>query len=209
MRQWMRLFIRPWTFFNQLQWSQHHYRILFFFFVLSWIQGMVYGYERWSLLATRYAASFLGIKAEFAFVGVLFFRSAVMVLGLWGISWVAFFLGSFIGERGSFRVLFRRLAIVFSIYLVALIVEKSSWVGSSELRYWLGMGFRLWSLVLGFFALYEHFHLEWASALLVMITLLVTLGAFKKVSVDLTTRYLVAKVYSHSYGKGISRIRRR
>lgn len=161
MRQGMRLLTKPATFFNQLQWSTHHWIILVAFLGLATIETQVGRnqalYQAWALLLERR----LGLSLDAALWVVTAFRLAILIAGSVAVSTVIWFVGHLFGRRTSKRVLFRRLAVVFTVLLAGY--TASHLTGAYPALAFVSLVMYLWGLVLGYFAIREQFalnHLE-------------------------------------------------
>jgi hypothetical protein len=158
MRQGMRMVVRPGTFFNQLQWSQHHWWILFAFLLIAAIETHV---GRHHMLLATYStvlAQSFGVPYDFALWLALSAKLFLMLFGAFFAGHVIWFVGNFFGEKNSKRVLFRRLAVVFTVVLAAytashLTVHYAWMATASQFLY-------LWGGLLGFIAIREQFFLN-------------------------------------------------
>ncbi len=157
MRQQFRFFVRPQTFFNQLQWSSHHWFILISFLTVATLETL---FGKQHLLYSEialYIQQTLGIGSGLALWVVLFSKLMLMLAGAYLIIAFIWFVGNLIGERHSHRVLYRRLAVVFTVFLMGYtsnhLAHFSPWFG------FVGLLLYGWALVLGFFAIREQFNL--------------------------------------------------
>ncbi|MBI4404166.1 MAG: hypothetical protein HY537_08395 [Deltaproteobacteria bacterium] len=158
MKQGLRLFLRPGTFFGQLQWSPHHWFILLAFLVIATVETHLGkytdAYQNYTLvLQTR-----LGISFDTALWVIIFTKLFVMLGGTYLIANFVWFVGNQIGMRKSKRVLFRRLAIVFAVLLAGytsqqLLDYSPHFLLAAVLLY-------SWGLFLGYFAIREQFELN-------------------------------------------------
>lgn len=184
MKQGIRFFLKPSSFVTQLQWSSHHPWILAVFFLSALVetqlgpQGPVYA--KLAVIFARDAALPLGLSIWI----LTFIKLAFLGVGAWFLTETIFFLGSLFGQPTSRRVLFRRLAIVFSLILLG-----QSALGLSEsLPYaaLLAGGFWIWALLLGFYTLREGFRLNGYEASAVGIfVLFLALGVWNFMSLSL------------------------
>ncbi|MEZ4750621.1 MAG: hypothetical protein R3B54_08330 [Bdellovibrionota bacterium] len=109
----------------------------------------------------------LGVDAGFVwrrtrYRDLAFFERASLEPDVW---WVWFsvtgsfgFVGNVIGKKGSKRVLLRRLAIVFTVFLAAASVQNLSF--SQPWFILLSAALYVWATVLGFYAIREQFSLN-------------------------------------------------
>lgn len=157
MKQGARLFLKPQQFFNQLQWSPHHWFILLTFLVVSGIEahlGQQSSLYRW--FAGSLSAQ-TGINSEITLWLVVSTKLALIVASSYITSFLIWMVGSLIGERNSQRVLFRRLAVVFTVVLSAYTAQylKSFYPWMETVSFFL----YTWGLLLGYFAIREQFNL--------------------------------------------------
>ncbi len=119
MKQGLRIFVKPGTFFNQLQWSSHHWLIMVAFLGIAAIETQVGRshalYHNYALLLTGR----LGLSLDAALWTITFAKLITMVVGAFAMSSVIWVIGSLFGRRTSRRVLFRRLSVVFTVLLGA------------------------------------------------------------------------------------------
>lgn len=157
MKQGARIFFKPQQFFNQLQWSTHHWLILLTFLVVTGVEshlGSQSALYRWwaQALSQQTGLSFditlwLVVSAKLAVILTASYLSATLI-------WL---VGSLIGEKNSQRVLFRRLAIVFTVVLSAYTAQhlKQFYPWMETVSFFL----YTWGLLLGYFAIREQFDL--------------------------------------------------
>lgn len=158
MKQGMRLFMKPGTFFNQLQWSSHHWFILIGFLIASAVEtqlGSGSGIFQWyaDFLTLRF-----GVGIGTALWIVTTARLVFLLVGAWVITQLVWIFGSLLGEPSSRRVLFRRLAVVFTILLSAFTCQHLS--GDYEYASLLSLALYIWGVALGYFAISEQFRLS-------------------------------------------------
>jgi hypothetical protein len=156
-KQGARIFFKPQQFFNQLQWSTHHWLILLTFLVVTGVEshlGSQSALYRWwaQALSQQTGLSFditlwLVVSAKLAVILTASYLSATLI-------WL---VGSLIGEKNSQRVLFRRLAIVFTVVLSAYTAQhlKQFYPWMETVSFFL----YTWGLLLGYFAIREQFDL--------------------------------------------------
>ena len=158
MKQGARLFFKPQQFFNQLQWSTHHWLILLSFFVITGVEshlGSQSALYRWFANSLTEQT---GISTEITLWFVVSFKLAVIGLASYITAFLIWIIGSLIGEKSSQRVLFRRLAVVFTVVLSAYTAQhlKNLYPWMETLSFFL----YTWGLLLGYFAIREQFNLS-------------------------------------------------
>jgi len=152
------MFVRPKEFVNQLQWSTHHWMILFTFLVVTAVEAHVGRqhalYELYSSVITEYA----GIPFEVSLWLVVAMKIGVLLVGSYLIAQLVWTVGSFFGSKNSKRVLFRRLAVVFTMvmagYTANHLESAFSWMGTASFFLY------FWGVLLGYFAIREQFSLS-------------------------------------------------
>jgi hypothetical protein len=164
-RQGMRIFVKPGAFFNQLQWSRHHWLILFSFLLIAAIETHVGSQHALLDAYSQFLSTRFGIPFDIALWLAVCAKLVFMLTGALVVGHIIWFVGSFFGERNSKRVLFRRLAVVFTVTLAAFTASHLSssflWMATaSQFLY-------LWSALLGFIAIREQFDLGFAETLVV------------------------------------------
>ena len=158
MKQGARLFLKPQEFFNQLQWSTHHWLILLTFLVVSGVEahlGTQSALYRW--LAQSLTTQ-TGISLELTLWLVVSAKLAVILTASYLSAYFIWIIGSIIGEKNSQRVLFRRLAVVFTVTLAAYTSQylRPLYPWMETLSFFL----YTWGLLLGYFAIREQFALS-------------------------------------------------
>ncbi|NQW45114.1 MAG: hypothetical protein HQ462_06900 [Deltaproteobacteria bacterium] len=158
MKQGARLFLKPQEFFNQLQWSTHHWLILLTFLVVSGVEahlGTQSALYRW--LAQSLTTQ-TGISLELTLWLVVSAKLAVILTASYLSASFIWIIGSIIGEKNSQRVLFRRLAVVFTVTLAAYTSQylRPLYPWMETLSFFL----YTWGLLLGYFAIREQFALS-------------------------------------------------
>ena len=158
MKQGIRLLLKPGTFFNQLQWSPYHWLILVGFLVAASVETQLGSSSRlfqWyaDFLTLRY-----GLSLSLALWIVTAARLAFLLTGAWVVSVLIWIVGSLLGQHSSRRVLFRRLAVVFTILLAAFTSHHLS----TEYEYasLVSLALYAWGITLGYFAISEQFRLS-------------------------------------------------
>ncbi len=177
MKQGIRLFTKPATFMNQLQWSTHHWLILTSFLALATVETLL-GRSRafYSEVATMLQTT-LGLSENLSYGALIGGKLALMVGGAYLVSLVVWFAGSLFGKQTSQRVLFRRLAIVFTFLLSGYLLQNA--FTQYPLLFAAGYFFYLWGLVLGYFSIREHFGLNTVESMAVgMFALLLVSSAW-------------------------------
>lgn len=167
MKQGLRLLVKPGTFFNQLQWSSHHWFILIGFLIASAVEtqlGSGNGVFQWyaNFLTLRFG---IGLGTALWIVTAL--RLLFLLTGAWAITQLVWIAGTLLGHRSSRRVLFRRLAIVFAILLAAYTSQHLS--VEYEYGSLLALALYAWGMALGYFAISEQFGLTKLQTLAVAI----------------------------------------
>lgn len=162
MKQLFRFVLQPSTFFNQLQWSQHHWFILVAFLVVATIETLFgrnhFQYEAYlNYLQWSWSLSF-----SVSLWIIQFSRLCLMLFGAYAITWLTWIVGSLFGSNSSRRVLFRRMAIVLTVLLAANTMDNLT-------LYIPVFGFvsfllYFWAISLGFFAVKEQFSLNFVEA---------------------------------------------
>lgn len=158
MRQSVRMFVRPKEFVNQLQWSTHHWMILFTFLIVTAVEAHVGRqhalYELYSSVITQTT----GIPFEIAMWLVVAAKLGVLLVGSYLIGQMVWTVGSFFGSKNSKRVLFRRLAVVFTMimagYTASHLESSFEWMGTASFFLY------FWGVLLGYFAIREQFSLS-------------------------------------------------
>ncbi len=170
----MRFLVKPTSFFNQLQWSRHHWVIIASFLGLALVETQVgRQHQLYSAFAT-FLQYRVGIGANAAIWAVMAARLGLMLGGAYLISTVIYIVGSLVGQANSRRVLFRRLAVVFTVFLGGFIAQHYGDTNPNVAL--LSLGFYAWGLFLGYIAIRNQFemnHLQ-TSILLAFAVLLVT-----------------------------------
>ncbi len=174
LKQGIRFIVKPQTFFNQLQWSRNHWMIMLSFLGLALVETQV---GRQHQLYSAFA-SFLqyqwGVSSAVAVWVVMAARLSFMLVGAMAISSIIYLVGSLIGQSNSRRVLFRRLAVVFTVFLAGFIAQH---FGDTKPNLaFVSLALYAWGLFLGYIAIREQFslnHLQ-TSVILAFAALLVT-----------------------------------
>jgi len=160
-RQGFRLLARPGEFFNQLQWSTRHWVILSAFLGLAAIEAHVGRQQELYRAFATLLQSRAGLGLDTALWIVTAIRLATLVAGAWAVSSVIWLVGNFFGRRTSHRVLFRRLAVVFTVFLAGYTAQH--FADAIPALAVVQIAMYLWAVVLGYFAIREQFalnHLE-------------------------------------------------
>ncbi len=155
MKQGFRLLVKPGAFFNQLQWSSHHWLILIGFFIASAVEtqlGSAGSLYQWyaNFLTYRF-----GLSLGAALWVVTFARLSFLLAAAWLVTGAIWTFGTLVGEHTSRRVLFRRLAVVFTILLAAYTAQHLSI--QYEFAALTSLVLYAWGIALGYFAISEQF----------------------------------------------------
>ena len=173
MKQGLRFFVNPKMFFNQLQWSRHHFAILVAFLCVAVVETQS-AVELHAYDAPIQALTELLHGAEDA---ALFLFMTARVLLLAGAAYLLaellWFAGGLLGKSKSKRVLFRRLGIVYTVLLASHTAHYLMYV--HPFFGLVSVVLLLWTLALGYWALREHFSLNHMEA--------VVLGVFALLAV--------------------------
>ncbi len=143
---------------NQLQWSTHHWLILASFLTLATVETLLGSSRGFYWEVVQMLQSNLGFSENVAYGALIAVKLALMIGGAYVLSLLVWFAGSLFGKRTSQRVLFRRLAIVFTFLLTGYLLQAA--FTTSEWLFLAGYGFYFWGLVLGYFSIREHFGLN-------------------------------------------------
>lgn len=177
MRQSARLFLKPQQFFNQLQWSTHHWLILLTFLVVTGVEAHL-GNQR---ALYHWLAQSLAQQTGVSFDITLWFIVSAKLFTIFLASYLSatliWLIGSLIGERNSHRVLFRRLAVVFTVVLSAYtsqhLIHLYPWMET------LGYFLYVWGLLLGYFAIREQFALtHFETSVVGVLAILLVMGSW-------------------------------
>lgn len=150
---------------NQLQWSSHHWLILAAFLTLSTLETLLGSSRGFYWEVVQVLQSRLGLSENLAYGSIIAGKLVLMVGGAYALSLGVWFAGSLFGKRTSQRVLFRRLAIVFTFLLTGYLMQVA--FTQHEVVFVAGYAFYLWGLVLGYFSIREHFALNTVESLAV------------------------------------------
>ncbi len=157
MKQGLRILYKPTTFFNQLQWSTHHWMLLAAFLGIAIVEtqtGRQHALWLWS--ASVFEAR-LGVSLNVALWIVTFLKLTILLAGSFAIANTVWFLGSLFGRRTSRRVLFRRLSVVFTVLLAGY--TASHFTGQVPYAMYVSYALSVWAVLLGYFAIREQFGL--------------------------------------------------
>jgi len=156
-RQSARLFLKPQQFFNQLQWSTHHWLILLAFLVITGVEAHLGNQRALYHWMAQNLTQQTGVSFDITLWFIVSAKLLVIFLASYLSATLIWLIGSVIGERNSHRVLFRRLAVVFTVILSAYtaqhLIHLYPWM--ETLSYFL----YVWGLLLGYFAIREQFNL--------------------------------------------------
>lgn len=123
MKQGVRLFTRPKTFFNQLQWSSNHWLILVSFVLLTVIESTIGKQQALYAGLAHTLQQQWQIEPALALWAVLAGKILILVGAAFAISLALWFLGTLFGRSNSRRVLNRRLAVVFTVLLAGYTLQ--------------------------------------------------------------------------------------
>lgn len=161
MKQTLRFLFAPWTFFNQLQWSRHHWLLLAGFLALALVESQVGKQQALYHSYAQIVQNWAGISYTASLWLITAAKLALMLVGTTVLAWVIWLAGTVLGAHSSRRVLFRRLSVVFTVLLVGYVL--SHFAPTHPHLEMVAMALYLWSAALGYFALREQFglnHLE-------------------------------------------------
>lgn len=157
MKQGLRLLFKPGTFFGQLQWSTHHWFILFAFLAIASVETQLGKftdvYQTYALLLQNQ----FSLTFDQALWVITFSKLGLMLLGTYVLVTFIWIVGNLLGAKKSKRVLFRRLAVVFAVFLAGYTAQHMTeysphFLLAAVLLY-------SWGLFLGYFAIREQFEL--------------------------------------------------
>ena len=172
-KQTVRFFTKPGTFINQLQWSTHHWFIMIVFLGLGVVETFATHYHDVYQIAAYFIQDMTGMSFDIALWIVVATKLSLMLAGIFAFTYVIWHVGSLFGNKGSQRVLLRRLATVFSVCLGGYIFQNISPEGTP--LFFAGYLLYAWALILGYFSIREQFELNTAEA--VVLAIEVILGA--------------------------------
>lgn len=158
MKQTFRIFAKPGTFMNQLQWSSHHWLILASFLTLATAETLLGSSRAFYWEVVQALQVDLGFSSNVAYGTLIAGKLLLMIGGAYALSLLVWFAGSLFGRRTSQRVLFRRLAIVFTFFLTGYLLQTAFTQYAGV--FMLGYLFYAWGVVLGYFSVREHFGLN-------------------------------------------------
>ena len=158
MKQGFRFFLRPWTFFNQLQWSTHHWFILLGFLVIAAVETQVGKHHRLYITLAGLLQHRFGIGLDFALWMVTAVKLFCLLAGAYFVSHLVWLVGNMVGTKNSKRVLFRRLAVVFTVLLAGYTAQY--FAPTFPIASFVSVVLFIWGLGLGYFAIREQFGLS-------------------------------------------------
>lgn len=158
MNQGMRFLVRPGTFINQLQWSTHHWLILFLFLTIAAVETHIGPNQGHYQIFAQYFSAKFRIPYEWGMWVVTFLKLSAFLMGSLMITSFLWFVGNLFGRHTSKRVLFRRLTIVFTVLLGGYTLLN--WAGASPDLIYVAYALFGWGSLLGYFALREQFALS-------------------------------------------------
>ncbi len=158
MKQSMRMFVRPKEFVNQLQWSTHHWMILFTFLIVTAVEAHVGRQHALYELYSSVISQNTGLPFDIAMWIVVALKLVILLVASYLIGQMVWTVGSFFGSKNSKRVLFRRLAVVFTMimagYTANHLESTFEWMGTASFFLY------FWGVLLGYFAIREQFSLS-------------------------------------------------
>lgn len=165
MKQTFRFLLRPTTFFNQLQWSRNHWLIILSFLTLATIETQIGRHNSLYFSAATYLKHSFGIGFDLALWLIMAAKLCFLLVGAFAVSTIIYFVGTIVGQPSSRRVLFRRMAVVFTVFLGAYTLQH--FVDREPVLNLVAMVLYAWGFILGFVAIKEQFELNKVQALLV------------------------------------------
>ena len=189
MKQGLRLFLNPASFFGQLQFSRHHWVLLLAFLGVATLETQV---GRQHALYEMYANSLVnhvGLSWDAAIWTVTAVKLVVMLLGSFALSSFIWMVGNLFGRRTSKRVLFRRLAVVFTVFLAGYTANHMA--DNVPTLALVSLLLYVWGLVLGYYAIREQFelnHLETVVLGLFALLLVTTTWHFSNHALEVAAR---------------------
>lgn len=171
MKQLLRFFVRPNVFFNQMQWSSVHRGILVAFVGMAALETHVGRYSDHYLALSALLNDWLGLSLAQAVWVITAGKLVATLVGAYLVSTLVWVVGSVLGRSGSKRVLFRRLAIVFTVLVLGQLLGHLAAVND-----WFALGAvaaYVWAALLGYHAIREQFSLSHLET--VIVTALVAL----------------------------------
>ncbi|MBI3296018.1 MAG: hypothetical protein HYZ71_14930 [Deltaproteobacteria bacterium] len=180
MKQGIRLFVKPGTFFNQLQWSSHHWLILIGFFIASAVETQLGSANSLFMWYANFLTIPFGVGLGAALWIITFARLAFLLSAAWVATVAIWLFGTLLGHRSSRRVLFRRLAVVFTILLSGYTAQHLS--NQYEFASLLALGLYVWGSSLGYFAIAEQFRLNKLQTLAVALFAMIVVSQGWKLS---------------------------
>ena len=189
MRQTVRFILKPNTFFNQLQWSRNHWWIILAFLGLATVETQIGRHVQLYHAFALLIEAKLGFSYNIALWLTMATRLAILLAGAFLISSVIYIVGSVVGRSNSRRVLFRRLSVVFTVFLGGLTLQH--FAASAPWVVWASWGLCAWALFLGYVAIKEQFelgNLETAIVAIFAILMVTTTWQFSNRFFDATIR---------------------
>lgn len=171
-----RMIAKPGTFIGQLQWSKHHWVILFTFLTLVGVDTLVGAEQAQYQHYAAVLSQTLGLGFDLSLFVIMGTKMALVLAGAFVLASGIWLLGNRLGRRTSKRVLFRRLAVVFTVLIGANLLPQLGWGEWTILTSWALAG---WGIVLAYHAVKEQFALRPLEAGLVgAMALLLALSAW-------------------------------
>lgn len=164
-KQISRFFLRPNVFFNQLQWSNLHWGIIVAFAVMATLETHVGRYSDYYLALSSLLNDWAGLSLAQAVWVITAGKLVATFAGAYLVSTLVWIVGSVLGRSGSKRVLFRRLAVVFTVLMLGQTLGHLSavngWYAFAALAAY------AWGGLLGYFAVREQFSLSHLETIIV------------------------------------------
>jgi len=174
MRNPLRYVFKPHLFFNQLQFSQNHSAILLVFLFLSTLETHLGRHTGVYQFYAQFLQWNYNLNFNLALWLVTFTKLFLMVAGASAFTWLLWTIGQFLGYRSSRRVLFRRIAVVLTLFLAGHILDLFVYTWAPLAL--ASLGFFLWGGASLFFAIREQFGIQSLQTLVV--TLLIAIFIF-------------------------------
>jgi hypothetical protein len=188
-KQGIRFILKPKTFFNQLQWSRNHWLILVSFLVLATVETQVGRHSHVYEAYAFYLQNRFGFSLNFALWLLMAAKLVFMLAGSFAIATVVWVVGSVVGQKNSKRVLYRRLAVVFTVVLAGFTANHLA--DRYNALNLVALALYLWGLVLGYIAIREQFdlgHLETSIVAIFAILMVTTTWHFSNHVFEATVR---------------------
>lgn len=199
----MKLITKPGTFFNQLQWSSYHWFILVAFMVVAMVETQLGRDHHLYTALAQVAGNWLGTSADLGLWVVMFVRLATLLVGSFVLGVLVWFVGGLFGRHTSKRVLFRRLAVVFTVFLAGYLVHHLSKLNPNLA--FVALGFYLWGMLLGYFAIREQFALNHLETIVIGLFLMIMVTSTWHFSHQALERVVAKDVAAHKMPRARAR----